>query len=73
MMKGYPNITPAAARINAGLTQDEAAQKIGITKVTLIKWEKGYVSPNTEKAEAMARLYGWPLQFIIFGKELTVA
>lgn len=70
-MKGYPNITPAAARINAGYTQEEASKKIGTTKVSLIKWEKGEVSPQIDKAEAMAKLYGWPLQFIIFGKELT--
>lgn len=72
-MKRYPYITPAAARVNAGYTQKEAAQMIGTTKATLIKWEKGSMSPNIEKAEAMAKVYCWPLQFIIFGKELTDA
>ena len=72
-MKGYPNLTPAAARVNAGLTQEEAARKIGTTKATIIKWEKGEVSPNMDKATVMAKVYGWPLQFIIFGKELTEA
>lgn len=72
-MKGYPNLTPAAARVNAGYTQEEAAKKIGTTKATLIKWEKGEVSPSVDKATVMANVYGWPLQFIIFGKESTVA
>lgn len=72
-MKGYPNLTPAAARVNAGYTQEEAAKIIGTTKATIVKWEKGEVSPNIEKATVMADAYGWPLQFIIFGKELTVA
>ncbi len=72
-MREYPYLTPAAARVNAGMTQEAAAKEIGTTKATLIKWEKGEVSPNMEKAEIMARVYGWPLQFIIFGKKLTVA
>ena len=33
-------ITLKAARVNAGLTQAEAAKTIGIGVVTLIKWEK---------------------------------
>ena len=33
-------ITLKAARVNAGLTQTEAAKAIGIGVVTLIKWEK---------------------------------
>ena len=33
-------ITLKAARVNAGLTQTEAAKVIGIGVVTLIKWEK---------------------------------
>jgi len=70
-MEGYPNLTPAAARVNANMTQEEAANKIGVTKVTIIKWEKGEGSPNIEKAQALADVYRWPLQFIIFGKRLT--
>ena len=72
-MSTYPNITPAAARVNAGYTQEEAAARIGITKATLIKWEKGDTSPNIEKAQVMADVYQWPLQFIILGKKSTVA
>jgi transcriptional regulator with XRE-family HTH domain len=35
-----PKITVKAARVNAGLTQAEAAEKLGITRETLIKYEK---------------------------------
>lgn len=35
-----PKITIRAARVNAGLTQAEAAEKLGITRETLIKYEK---------------------------------
>lgn len=36
-------ITLKAARVNAGLTQKELAEKIGITEPTIIKWEKDEV------------------------------
>ncbi len=35
-----PKITVKAARVNAGLTQAEAADKLGITRETLIRYEK---------------------------------
>lgn len=35
-----PKITVKAARVNAGLTQAEAAEKLGITRETLIRYEK---------------------------------
>ena len=33
-------LTLKAARVNAGLTQKELAKLMGISEVTLIKWEK---------------------------------
>ena len=34
-------ISLAAARVNAGLTQEAAAKKMSISKNTLVNWEKG--------------------------------
>lgn len=34
-------ISLAAARVNAGMTQEEVAKKMGISKQTIINWEKG--------------------------------
>lgn len=34
-------ITMRAARVNAGMTQQELADKMGISKRTLYDWEKG--------------------------------
>lgn len=59
-------ISLAAARVNAELTQDEVAQSIGISKVTLIKWEKGETMPTVERAEQLAKLYSCPMQRINF-------
>lgn len=34
-----PKISLKAARVNAGLTQEQAAKAIGRTKQTLVSWE----------------------------------
>lgn len=34
-------ISLAAARVNAGLTQEEVAKNMKISKNTLVNWEKG--------------------------------
>ena len=36
-------ITMKAARVNAGLTQDEIAKRMEVTRVTYLKWETGKV------------------------------
>ena len=38
-------ISLAAARVNADLSQKEAAEKIGVAPVTLSRWEKGEAIP----------------------------
>lgn len=38
-----------AARVNTGLTQEEAAQAINVTGKTLINWEKGVTHPTVDK------------------------
>lgn len=34
-------ITLAAARVSAGLTQEQLAEKMGVTRKTITKWETG--------------------------------
>ncbi len=59
-------ITLAAARVNAGLTQKEVAEALGISNATLIKWENGETVPTVDKAEIMAKMYKCPLNRINF-------
>lgn len=59
-------ISMAAARVNAGLTQDEASKELHITKQTLVNWEKGVTQPKIEQAEMLSKLYKIPYQNIIF-------
>jgi len=57
-------ITLEAARVNAGLTLDVAAEKLGIAKQTLINWEKGRTEPSISQARMIESLYGMPLDNI---------
>lgn len=51
-------ITLAAARINKGLKQGTAAEKIGVKPQTLRNWEKGNSYPKQIYIERMCKLYG---------------
>lgn len=53
-----------AARVNAGLTQDEAAKKIGVSKKTIVSYEKGYSVPNWNVVMKMAEVYSVPIGFL---------
>lgn len=54
-------ISLAAARVNAGLTQKEAAEKMGVSSVTMVNWEKGKTLPDIATARKLAELYEIPL------------
>lgn len=46
-----------AARINAGITQKDAADSLGITQGTLLSYEKGYREPKADMLRRMSELY----------------
>jgi len=50
-------ISLAAARVNANMTQIDAAQAMQVTKQTIINWEKGKVIPRIPELEMLARTY----------------
>lgn len=59
-------ITLRAARVNAGLTLDEAAKALHTTKQTLINYEKGETSPTVDKLIEICHLYGVRIESILF-------
>ena len=59
-------ITLRAARVNAGLTQDEVARKLEKNKNTILNYEKGRSVPDIETGKALARIYGLSVDDIIF-------
>jgi len=64
-------ITPAAARVNAGLTQRQVAEHLHVTQATLIAWEKGTSEPSISQARELEALYKIPLDNIIFLDGIT--
>lgn len=44
-------------RLLAGLTQKEAARLIGVSPVSLCKWEHGVFKPTPEKIKKIAEVY----------------
>lgn len=61
-------ITLEAARVNAGLTQAEAAIKIGVHPQTLAKWEKDSSRIPYTKVCKIEATYHVPKGVIFFGK-----
>ena len=59
-------ITLAAARVNCGMKQQEAAKALGVMPQTLRNWEKGKTSPNFAQANKLCELYGVPYNLIFF-------
>lgn len=59
-------ITLAAARKNAGFTQEEAAKMLNINARTLHMYETMKSIPSVLMAEKMSQLYNTPSKNIIF-------
>ena len=57
-------ISMKAARVNAGLSQEDVAQKLHVGKQTVVNWEKGKTEPKINQARAISELYGMPLDYI---------
>ncbi len=64
MGKGQPKIsnTIRSLRFHAGeMTQAALAEKIGVTRQTIVAMEQGRYSPSLEVAFRIARAFGVPL------------
>lgn len=58
-----------AARVNAGLTQKQVAEMLGISKNTIINYEKYRTTPDVETSKTLAAIYGLTVDDIIFFAE----
>lgn len=57
-------ISLAAARVNAGMTQEDAAKALNVGKQTIVSWEKGTSEPKMSQSRALSELYKMPLDYI---------
>ena len=48
----------ADRRVKLGLTQEEAARRIGVHRVLLAKWEGGKNKPSADNLVKLAKTYG---------------
>lgn len=62
-------ISLAAARVNAGMTQEEVAKRMKISKNTLVNWEKGMSEPSVTQGRELAVIYNIPLDNIFLPTE----
>ncbi len=54
-------ISLAAARVNAGLTQADVAKKLGVSRQTIINWELGKIaSLGIPEMKMLSDIYGIP-------------
>jgi len=64
-----PRICIAACRVNAGQTQTEFAEKIGVTQNTVCNWENGKSEPDLSQLRKISELSGIPMDFIFVKRE----
>ena len=64
-------ISLAAARVNAGFTQEDVAKKMHISKTTVLNWEKGKCSPSLSDMEMLSQIYNIPKDNIFLPFLLT--
>nr|DAN08713.1 MAG TPA: Helix-turn-helix XRE-family like protein [Caudoviricetes sp.] len=62
----FPKISLAAARVNAGLSQQEAAQALGVSVATLQNYESGKTVPQWGTVQKIENVYKFPVDFIFF-------
>ena len=53
------------ARKNKGLTQEAVAEKLGVSRQTVSKWETGETLPDIRQSKRLAVLYGVTLDELI--------
>lgn len=62
----FVKITLAAARVNAGLSQKEAANALDVSNKTLCSWENYRTYPDVDMVAKICALYAVPYEQIIF-------
>ena len=65
-------VTLKAARTNVGLTQQEAADKIGVTVDTISNWERAKSFPNALQIRRIEEVYRVSYDNLIFCPQITL-
>ena len=57
-------ISLAAVRVNAGLSQVELAKKLSVDRQTIINWEKGHTKISGEWLLMLAHACNFPIEHV---------
>lgn len=60
------SMTLKAARVNKGLTQEEAAKMIGVSKETIGNWERSKSFPDVNQLKQIEKAYSVDYDELIF-------
>ena len=66
-------ISLAAARVNANMTQADIAEKMHLNKQTIVNWENNRVIPKPAQLEMMSRIYNIPVDNIFLPTKSTLS
>lgn len=58
-----------ARRTSCGMTQEFVAERLGVSRQAVSKWENGTSDPSTSNLLALARLYGVSVEELLAGTE----
>ena len=61
-----------ALRKNRGLTQEELAEALYVSRTAVSKWESGRGMPNIESLKAISKFFSVTLDDLLSGEELLV-
>ena len=66
-------ISLAAARVNAKMTQEDVSRELHVAKQTIVNWENGKASPSFATLMALSDLYGIPIDCISLPYKSTLS
>ena len=64
-------ISLASARVNAKMTQEEAAKAMHVSKTTIVNWEKGKIIPGIPELSMLSEIYNIPKDYIFLPANST--
>lgn len=67
----YLKMTLPSLRVRLGLTQEEAAKHLGVTRNTLRNWEKDPSNVSYKYMEKISELYCIPIDYIFFDNHIA--
>lgn len=57
------------ARLLAGLSQQELADRAGVPRPSIVRWERGVVEPGLGMARRLLRVCGFDLALVRYGPD----